>query len=151
MNITRTSDLVRRDLAQVRPDVAPAEPVEPAAVAALAPRRTIPGRAVVVRPPGLTPSQVDGLVKQCLEYIERHRHRLVGIADGEGALKLIASGGADLMVAVFAKHVPIPSYIRLVSDDWAETNPRTRRPRPERVSRLAPGPVPTTQRARRVS
>jgi hypothetical protein len=100
-----------------------------------------PTRAVVVRPHG--DPRAAQWEQQCLAYVERHELRLVGIADADGAMRMVLAGEADVLVAAKNTHVVLPAYVRLLSDEWAgndvrghgDVSPSLRRP--QRVSRIS--------------
>jgi hypothetical protein len=89
-------------------------------------------RAVVVR------HDVEGhgerYLRQALAYVERHGLHLVGVADAEGALRMVMAGDADVLVAVNRSHVALPPFVRLVSDEHPQVSPSQRRPQRRRAS-----------------
>lgn len=112
INIVRTSELV------------PVGSVNPAA-----PDRAVADegrRAVVVRPQG----HGDRHIRQCLAYVDRHGLLLVGVADAEGALRMVLAGDADVLVALHRNEVALPPYMRFVSDETVagRVSPTQRRP-----------------------
>ncbi|GAA1870883.1 hypothetical protein [Asanoa iriomotensis] len=83
-------------------------------------------RAVVVRPtPGYSERAQAG-VDTCIWWIQSQGWRLVGVADAAGAMKMHADGGADVVVASHAHHVPPPDHVKIVAD---EITSGPRRPR----------------------
>lgn len=91
-------------------------------------------RAVVVRPVG--DEQAERWVRQCLAYCERHGYQLVGLADSTGAMSMVASGEADLVVAAREAHIGIPPFVEIVADEARD--PAGTRQR--RARRLQPAP-----------
>jgi hypothetical protein len=71
-------------------------------------------RAVVVRPEG---EMAEHFVRQCVAYVERHGLKLVAFADSAGAMSMVATGEADVIVAARESHVERPAFVRIVADE----------------------------------